>query len=563
MKIKRLFLISYISIVLLLGIIIGYNPFLKIVIFSRKISHTFLEKNFQNYFPKFTFIDNSSIVSNIDILHYYTFIKLIPKNKSIQANVTIEANLSNKFQSPFVLDFYDNMKISCIKVNNSPATFKQHNNKIFIDIPQNIKSVNISISYSGKPQNLGAGSFAFTSYQGKPVVYTVNEPIFAPTWIPCNDRPDDKALLDMYIENDSSLVSISNGKLIDTKTTGTNKIYHWRTNYPIPTYLFTIYSGKYKIIYDSAGYDKNKIPLQYYVFETDKNKANIDFSYHKHYFECFEKLFGPYPFKDEKYSVTTILWNGGAIENQTATGIGQVFISGDRSNEKILIHELAHSWWGNSVTIKSWKDIWLNEGFASYAVALYYEYFFGYNQLKNYISKQRSIYYPGTLYNPIDNLFSGTIYQKGAWVLHMLRKELGNDIFFRVLRTYYETYKYKNASIADFETVAENISHKELSHFFKQWIYEGTGGILLNYKRNQTYSNGKYITEILIDISGSEYKNYQFPIDIEFISQNNRETKTYFINENKQTITYESESKVTKIVFDPDVWLLAKFNEVK
>ena len=138
------------------------------------------------------------------------------------------------------------------------------------------------------------------------------------------------------------------------------------------------------------------------------------------------------------------------MENQTITGIGSQFITGKKFFADMMIHELSHHWWGDAVTVKSWKDIWLNEGFATYSEALYWEKKSGFNALKSTLSSKFSSFGSGTLYNPIGNLFSRMIYDKGAWVLHMLRKEIGDENFFTLLIIFFSKKYYRDKNVYRF-----------------------------------------------------------------------------------------------------------------
>ncbi|MHB9041268.1 MAG: M1 family metallopeptidase, partial [Melioribacteraceae bacterium] len=421
----------------------------------------------------------------------------------------------------------------------------------------------IKIIYEGTPQSLGFGSFNFEKVDNRYQVYTLSEPVFASTWFPCVDLPDDKALTDVYITNDSSDVSLSNGKLMETKTSGARRTYHWKTFYPISTYLIALYSGNYKTVsqkYLSISGDSLK--LFYYALPENIDNAQRDFSDHPKYLKTFEELFGAYPFVKEKYSVAEFWWQSGAMENQTITGIGSNFISGRKFFSDMLIHELAHHWWGDAVGPKTWKDIWLNEGFATYSEALYWEKQSDIRALQSTLRSKFSMFPNGTLYNPGNALFSSLIYDKGAWVLHMLRREVGDEIFFKILRGYFKEYKYGNASTNDFKNFCEMTSKKNLDKFFDQWVYKGEGIIELDCIWSVQKEGEEFISTIKIKQLQKGYDIYKFPLDIKLISEkeSESETSTTFVSGREVILKIKSKYKPAELMLDPDGWLLAKIN---
>ncbi len=505
---------------------------------------------------------NPATQKAFDALNYKVQIELLTKQEAIEGDVTILLKVNDKKSKTIPLNFYDNLDIKSLDINGTKGVYKRDEKIITINRPDiNSDSASIRIVYKGKPQSYGFGSFNFSKHNNKPFVYTMNEPVYASTWMPCMDVPDDKAFADIYITNDSSNVSLSNGKLIDVKTNGAKKTYHWKTIYPISTYLIAIYSGQYKT-FEQKYYSTSKdtVNLSYFVFAEDFEEAQKDFSDHPKYFKIFEELFGAYPFSKEKYSVAQFLWQGGAMEHQTLTGIGTNFISGRKLFSDMLIHELAHHWWGNSVGPKTWNDIWLNEGFATYSEALYWEKATDISALKSTMHAKTFTFNDGVLYNPGKDLFSLLVYDKGAWVLHMLRKEIGDKNFFASLNKYYNTYKYSNASTADFKRICENVSGKKLKFFFDQWVYKGDGRIEGEYDWSVENDPSSFNVKINIEQLQNGYDIYKFPLDIKIIySESDFEVKTVSITNKKQTILLPIKMKPKKIVLDPDGWLLANF----
>ncbi len=498
----------------------------------------------------------------INILKYYLNIDLFPEEKLLQGDVTITGIVLDKTIKQIDLNFYDNMKISLLTLNGEKSSYEEKGTRL--SIPYfNTKSdtFNIRVVYEGTPKRVGFSSFVFGEINGMSCTYNLNEPNYASTWFPCNDIPSDKALLDIKITNDSSEVSASNGLLMGVTTNGSRRTYHWKSDYPISTYLICLFSSDYKT-FSQEYISQNKqdtMSIDYYVFPNQLEDAKIDFQDHPDMINFFAKTFGEYPFIKEKYGVAEFLWQLGAMETQTLTGIGSNFIGGYKLFGDVYAHELSHHWWGDAVGPETWKDIWLNEGFASYCEALYKEHIGGFNALRAaMLSKYRDNFY-GTLYNPKD-LFGQTVYEKGAWVLHMLRHEVGDSTFFKILRTYYQTYKYKNASTRDFENICEKVSGKNLEQFFNQWVFDGSG--ILNVDYSWETDNNNLTLNLAQTQTG--YNVYQFPLDIKIVyTDNSEEMKTIFVNQRQQNFVFPMTKTPAVIKVDPYNWLLAEFDEHK
>ncbi|NOX17639.1 MAG: M1 family metallopeptidase [Chlorobi bacterium] len=472
----------------------------------------------------------------IDVLHYSIHIDLHPKEKIILGKTGISFRVTDPTLSAIDLNFYDNMIVDSLFMNGSKVKFTHDGTLLSFSKPEKSDSAKATVYYHGSPKSLGFGSFNFGKFEKKDVVYSLSEPIYASTWFPCNDMPTDKALADIYITNDTSKTSVSNGKLIETLIFNDRKTFHWKTFYPIATYLIAIYSADYSSFTDEIIFnDSLKMPLEYYAFPEHLEAAKIDFKINKDALKFFSKKFGQYPFAKEKYGVAEFLWDLGAMEHQTITGIGEKFVSGKNFFKDVYIHELAHQWWGDAVSPKTWNDVWLNEGFATYSEALYWEARAGEDALESTMLSKFDDFSEGTLYNPGTHLFSDLIYNKGAWTLHMLRAEIGDEMFFKTLRTYYEKFKYKNASTDDFKNVAEKISGKDLKKFFDQWVYKGEGIPELEIKYLPgDKSSGKF--NISISQKQKKYPAFYFPLEIRFSFPNRPFADSLFYISSKDTV---------------------------
>ncbi|HKI79391.1 MAG TPA: M1 family metallopeptidase [Ignavibacteriaceae bacterium] len=504
----------------------------------------------------------SSNQYKIDVLSYILKIDLLPSEKLLRGDAEIKGVIIDKDINSIDLNFYDNLVINSASLNGKDIKYKRSATRISFPIDKVIPDTfKIEINYEGTPKKTGFASFVFGQINDISLVYNLNEPNFASTWFPCNDMPLDKALLDIFITNDSSETSVSNGKLIKIFTTGDRRTYHWKTYYPISTYLVSVYSSRY-VEFDDKYISQDKadtMAIKYYVLPNKLEYAKKDFSDQVEMMNYFAKTFGEYPFIKEKYGIAEFLWQMGAMENQTITGIGSVFIGGRKFFNDIYSHELAHQWFGDAVGLKSWKDIWLNEGFASYCEALFVEHQSGKRALQSTMMNKFHDSFWGKIYDP-DDLFSSTVYDKGAWVLHMLRWELGDAVFFMSMRNYFNKFKYKNASIEDFKLICENFSGKNLDKFFHQWIYEGTGILKVGYNWDIVENNKNYELNLKISQIQNQYNTYEFPLEIEILFEDSTSKfERIEIIERKQEYKLVFDKEPKSIILDPHNWLLGTF----
>ena len=498
--------------------------------------------------------------SKIDVLKYDLSFDLYPEKKMFLADVIITGIVKDTTISTIDLNFYDNFIINKITINDSLSSYINEDKKLSIPYIQSIgRKFKIEVQYEGTPKKVGLDGFAFGKRNGQSLVYNLSEPNYASSWFPCNDVPFDKTLLDMRITNDSSAISVSNGNLLEVIDNGSRRTYHWRSEYPIATYLVAVYSSNYKYFFDKyVSLDgKDTMKVDFYVMPDQLKDAKIDFSTQVKMIEHFARIFGEYPFIKEKYGIAEFLWSPGAMEHQTITGVSSKMISGNKNFEDTFAHELAHQWWGDAVSPKFWKDIWLNEGFATYSEALYYESLTGKKALQSTMMSKFSKKFSGTLAEPGTFLFTSTVYDKGAWVLHMLRWEVGDSLFFKILRDYYETFKYSNASTKDFKTICEKVTGKNLDKFFDQWI-NGEGQINLDYKKVIANTDSGYLTKLNLQQVQEDYDDYNFPLQIKMtFTDSTFQNYRFYITNKDTTLEISSDKYPIDIELDPDKWLLA------
>jgi aminopeptidase N len=397
--------------------------------------------------------------------------------------VTIDARATQDL-SAFNLDFLG-FRIHDLKVDNVPARFRRAGRELrispFVPIFDG-ELFRVTIRYSGTPnEGLPPGrsfSVGWNWYPGG--AYVASEPNGAARWFPANDHPRDKATYTFRITVPQPYVVAANGLLQDVIDDDETITYVWQTDYPMATYLATVNIGDF-VEHREEG--PGGLLIRNYFPARLADRAKPVFARTAEMLEFFSGLFGPYPF--EAYGVVvadTALFF--ALETQTLSLFGAEIIpgalpsvvSGWSSPEGVVAHELAHQWFGNSVSPYNWQDIWLNEGFATYASALWFEHAYGSEAFEQVM---RGYYntVAGRGYTPgdpgPDNLFGQGVYPQGAWTLHALRMQVGDELFFDILRDYASRFEYGNASTDDFIQVAESVSGMNLRDLFNAWLFDG------------------------------------------------------------------------------------------
>jgi aminopeptidase N len=412
----------------------------------------------------------------LDVEHYTLRITLFPEARRIAGQVTIRGRTTEPVENISV-DLHTALTVERVLWEGVPVPFLHAQDRV--SVPLSLAAgqpFTLTIEYSGQPILVGrllSGMF-FSQHSGFPVVATLSEPHGAPTWWPCVDDPADKATADIEVTVPPGYVVASNGILDDVRMHPDGwRTYVWRERYPIATYLISITATnfvEFSDVYRTR--DGTTMPLLYYVYPEHVDRARRAFPITREAVRVFAELFGEYPFLAEKYGMAEFPW-GGAMEHQTMTSIGSSVLT----SLDTIVHEAAHQWWGNMVTLRTWHDIWLNEGFATYSEILFRERMFGADPgqlLRERDDGLASGRLRGTVYaenakDPFDDI--PAIYVKGAWVVHMLRYLLGDERFFAALREYGRRFAYANASTDDLQRVFSEFYGEALLWFFEQWVY--------------------------------------------------------------------------------------------
>ena len=433
------------------------------------------------------------------------------------------------------------------------------------------EELRIEIIYDGFPEGASNQGFFFSTSYGTPVIYTLSQPWSARTWYPCKDYPDDKALFDIAIAVEPGLFAASNGEYIgesDTTHWGSPyKKYEWRENYPMANYLFSLAISDYVRLDDYFVYAPEETMLvTNYVYPSKVTAALESLNITVPALEFFSSIYGLYPFIDEKYGIA-MCSVGGGMEHQTLTSYGDFLVTGGHTYDWILVHELAHQWFGDLVTCKDWTHIWLNEGWASYSEALWFEHLGGPDELRSYMeSKDNRESWSGPILRSPDSddpwyYFNNVVYNKAAWVLHMLRHIIGDDTFFEATRAYLEDprFRFSYAETSDFIEIFEGYHGSDLGWFFTPWLTrEDRPDYTLIW---DSFSEGESI-HLSVAIIQNQAEPYTMPVDLRISTLSDQIDTILWVDDAQESFHMTLSEPVINVQLDPDHWILRDLSTV-
>ncbi len=504
-----------------------------------------------------------SITDNYDLKYYRFEWQIDPAVFQIKGTVTPYFKVLTDGFSEINFDFSNQLVIDSIKYKGIKLAFSQPSTyTLNIKFPTAIPKSTIdslSITYSGAPPSGGFGSFIKSTHKGEAVLWTLSEPFGAQDWWPCKNGLDDKIdSIDVIVTTPAKYRAASNGTLVAEKDAGGDmKTYHWKHRYAIAPYLVAIAVTNYAAYTDNVKLsDGTNMPMVNYVYPEDLDAARKGTAENVKVLQFYDSLFISYPFRKEKYGHAQFGWGGG-MEHQTMSFVINY-------GWGLLAHELAHQWFGDLVTCGSWEDIWLNEGFATYLEGLSRERFpQGANDWTNWkagkISSITSTPSGSVKVNDPTNesrIFSSALsYNKGSYLLHMLRWKLGDDNFFKACRNYLNERAFKYARTSDFKSHLESVASQNLNEFFKDW-FEGQG--FPTYQLAWDQKDNKVLIRIRQTTSHASVGFFEMPVQIRLSGEGKEMMVRLDNNINGQIFELNSDFNIQKVEFDPFMWLAAK-----
>jgi aminopeptidase N len=511
-----------------------------------------------------------------DVQHYIIRVKFNRQTKTIFGDVSVRLKpLAQGFKT-FNLDA-DDLKVSSVKLesSNKNLLWDIGNDKLNITLDRDYKpaeTINIRIIYQTQPRR----GLYFTT-QGKnrgfnipAQIWTQGQPEDNSSWFPCYDFPDDKATTEQFITTASDELAIGNGVLVDTKINrDKTKTYHWRMDVPHATYLTSLVVGNYTKIEDKY----RDTTLEYYVYPGSEETSRKAFAQTPHIMELFESDFRfPFPYKRYAQTIVADFYLFAGMENITSTTLAdfyflQEYADQNEGTEELISHELAHSWFGNLVTCKNWSHLWLNEGFATFMEAVYKEQTQGrkayLNKLKSdaitFIASEAYSSHPlvNKYYSLGSELFDATTYQKGAVVINMLRRTVGDEIFWKAINAYLNEFKYKTVETTDLQKVFERVSGQNLNWFFDQWVYKaGFPELKANYVYDKNSRTVQLHLEQTQDFNEMKPEVFRLFIDIEIVTSKGTRKETIEMNQRKQTFSFNIDDELSQVWVDRESNLL-------
>ncbi|MCK4748599.1 MAG: hypothetical protein KAT15_16215 [Bacteroidales bacterium] len=504
--------------------------------------------------------DHHERYATLDVLNYRFEIDLNDSTDVIRCKAEVAVLFKSELDR-FYLDLTSvdgtgtGMKIEEVMENGLEIPFVHSDNRVTLAIPpaEAGETRIFRIQYHGIPSD---GLIISKNKFGDRTFFGDNWPNRAHHWLPTVDHPSDKAMVEFLVYAPEHYGIVSNGTNMCVVRENGRVTSHWKTIVPLPTKLMVIGVSPFAVqeLESSSG-----IPVSTWVYPQNRAAGFYDYSIATYPLDFFESYIAPYPFSKLANVQSKTVYGG--MENASCIFYSERTVTGNRDLEVLFAHEIAHQWFGDAVSEMDWHHIWLSEGFATYLTDLYVEYEHGRDafvasmldekgQVLRFARRRLAPIVDTTL--PVSiRLLNKNSYEKAGWVLHMLRHQLGDELFHQCIRVFYSKFKYANALTEDFQEVVESLSGRNFDSFFLQWFYQPGHPVLSSIME---YKN----KEIRLTIrQHQEQHTFFFPLDVKISDdQGNVFSTTLAIDSHEQVFTFDSAWKPAQIILDPETWLL-------
>lgn len=511
--------------------------------------------------------------TGVDAIHYVFRLALGDASNEISGEATITVKFLVDKVGDVQLDLASltggkGMRVASVRrggVTETPGpasdaiVFSHANHRLRLVLPtasQAGQEFTFTVRYRGVPAD---GLLHGSNIHGDRTIFANNWPNLIRNWLPVIDHPYDKATGEMIVTAPNHYQVVSNGVLIEESDLGSGqRRTHWRQSVPIASWLYTLGVARFSAHHATTA---GGVPLQTWVFPQDRETGIRLFEdLSRRTMNFFVTQIGPYPY--EKLAHVQATGFGGGTEYATAIFYGEKGVSAGRGP---VVHEIAHQWWGNSVTERDWDDVWLSEGFATYFTLLFTEHDEGHDAFVDGLKRSREQIldleqkFPDTPVihrnlSDMSKVLNNLIYQKGGWVLHMLRAEVGTESFWTAIRDYYRRYRDQNASTAELRAVFEQVSGKPLDWFFAQWLNRsGVPKIDGSWR----YDAAKKQVEIRLTQSQAA-DPYRLAVEVGIVSNPGGPPRVerLAMNGRQATLAIRADSRPIDVVLDPGTWSL-------
>jgi len=510
---------------------------------------------------------------DIDVLHYAFDLTLSDETDVIRGVARVEARYLRAGQTTLRLDLVrasealdgKGMTVDAVRMEGRELRWRHEDDQLFIDLPASpaaMQRVRVEVVYHGEPAD---GLHIGPNKHGDRSFFSDDWPNKARNWLPTVDHPYDKATSEMRVTAPDRYQVVSNGLLVEETDLGDGRrVTHWSETVPIATWLYVLGVAEFAVQHVDAFEGK---PIQTWVYREDRDAGFHDFATPtKQVLSFYSDRIGPYAY--EKLANVQSNSAGGGMEAASAIFYSDRSVTGNRDRrwQLVIVHEIAHQWFGNAVTEYDWDDVWLSEGFATYFTLLFREYATGRDDFVAGLKDARDRVFDfyadrpdyRVVHDDLDDMSqvtTGMTYQKGAWVLHMLRKLVGDDAFWSGVRAYYAQHMNGNATTADFRRAMEEASGRDLEWFFRQWLYQG-GNPELEGSWSPTPQGVRLRLRQV-----QEAHRFRVPVDVDVaLSDGSVERRSVWLDEGGAADeVLEVAGEVRDVEIDPDTRLLARW----